>query len=761
MKYRNYYVSAIAGLSLLLSATNGLAQTVTLNSIKDTTLLEGTPGINQGSSTTLTLQNNNANTARSIIEFDLSSLSANVTSSSLVSAKLQFNIASNDGNWEGGRAGRIRAYSATNAWLESEATWLCASNVDCGWSGGAYGAESVQFDITNNTFGSIQFDVSAHVASILAGEPNYGWLIKKDLEGSDGSIVFHSSESLSPPQLILTVDLPPGTDITGPTLEIIEPSQTFYLGSAPSEIIVNFYDGDDGVNTESLAVTIDGVSINCNVTSGSASCPLVSLDSGIHQVAVSIEDNVGNLAVMERVFFYYENIANAGVASKWLTGLGEPISSEGNDGDMYLDNITGDVYQKSDGSWAVETNIVGPEGKQGIQGGKGDKGDNGTNGTNGSKGDKGDNGTNGSKGDKGDNGTNGSKGDKGDNGDSILNSLGCTANQLVQFDGTNWMCVNNLQNNPLGGVTCAEGEILQYTSGTWVCAMPTLGDVDYNDPTYAGDYVFWQRSNGNILQVDGKSTVVKNVVDIVGPLHKHLILYGDGIVRYHGTQGTNYDAIPDGLTDVISITKRGDREVLALKSDGTVVAWGGAASVPADLSNVAQLEAGLDFKVVRYYDGTVWVWGGANRRGQKNVPPGLSGVVEIKAGLAFVVALKDDGTVVGWGDITMPEGLTDVVQLAAGNRHALALKSDGTIVGIGWWWGRNFEVEYSDVVAIGAGADLSVLLRENGKLVAAGATVGGSTASLDSSPDIVGRVRKIITAGGGIGILQEPDPFLM
>lgn len=755
MKYRNHYVSAIAGLSLLLSATSGLAQTVTLNSIKDTTLLQGTPALNQGSSTTLTLQNNNGNAARSLIEFDLGALSANITSGSLVSASLQFTVASNDGNWQGGRARRITANSTASAWIESEASWDCATAIDCGWSGGAYGSESGRFDVSSNTSGSVQFDVSADVVSILNGAPNFGWLIKKDEENRSGSIAFYSSESISPPQLILTVDLPAGTDIAGPTLDIVEPNQTFYLGSTPSEIIINYYDGDDGVNTASLAVAIDAEPMNCDVTSGSASCSLVSLESGIHQVVVSVEDNAGNLAVMERVFFFYEDITNAGVASKWLTGLGEPISSEGNDGDMYLDSMTGDVYHKADGSWALEINIVGPEGKQGIQGGNGDDGDDGANGINGSKGDKGDNGTNGT------NGTNGSKGDKGDDGDSILNSLGCTADQLVQFDGTNWMCVDNLQNNPLGGFTCAEGEILQYTSGTWMCAMPALGGVDYNDPTYAGDYVFWQRSNGNILQVDGKGNVVKNVVDIVGPLHKHLILYGDGIVRYHGTQGTNYDDIPGGLTDVISITKRGDREVLALKSDGTVVAWGGAASVPADLSNVAQLEAGLDFKVVRYYDGTVWVWGGANGSGQKNVPPGLSGVVEIKAGLEFVVALKDDGTVVGWGDITMPEGLSDVVQLAAGNRHALALKSDGTVVGIGWWWGRNFEVEYNDVVAIGAGADLSVLLRENGKLVAAGAAAGGSTASLDSSPDIVGRVRKIITAGGGIGILQEPDPFLL
>lgn len=850
MKYRNYYVSAIAGLSLLLSATNVLAQTVTLNSIKDTTLLEGTPTLNQGSSTTLTLQSNNGNTARSLIEFDLSALSANITSGSLVSASLQFTVASNDGNWQGGRARRITANSTASSWVESEATWNCATDIDCGWNGGAYGAESARFDVRNNTSGSVQFDVSADVASILDGAPNFGWLIKKDQENRNGSIVFYSSESLSPPQLILTVDLPPGTDIAGPILDIVEPNQTFYLGSAPSDIVVNYYDGDDGVNTASLAVTIDTEPMSCNVTSGSASCPLVNLESGIHQVAVSIEDNAGNLAVMERVFFYYEDIANAGVSSKWTTGFGEPISSEGNNGDMYLDNITGDVYQKTDGSWALETNIIGVDGQQGeqgvqgiqgipgVQGDKGDLGDQGIQGVQGLQGDKGDQGdqgilgvqglqgdkgelgeqgiqgaqglqgdkgdlgdqgiqgVQGLQGDKGDQGeqgiqgiqglqggkgdqgekgdlgnaglpglpglpgAKGDKGDQGEAGDSILNSLGCSTNQLVQFDGTNWMCVDNLQGNPLGGFTCAEGEILQYTSGTWVCAMPTLGGGIFNDPSYAGDFIYWSRQNGDVQEVIDGKRVLHNVVDIIGPKNKYLVLYGDGIVRYHGARGTNYDNIPEGLTGVISLNSRGPEEVLALKSDGTVVAWGGRESVPADLSNVAQLTAGLEFKAVLYNDGTVWVWG-SNGRGQKNVPPGLSGVVEIKAGLTFVVALKDDGTVVSWGDYLytdVPEGLTDVVSISVGHKHALALKSDGTVVSWGVGAAKAID-EYTDVVAITAGGYVSVALRENGKLVVVGK--GGDVLSANSSPDTVGRVRKILMAGSVIGVVQEPDPFLM
>jgi microcystin-dependent protein len=52
----------------------------------------------------------------------------------------------------------------------------------------------------------------------------------------------------------------------------------------------------------------------------------------------------------------------------WHSGSGSPSGELGGDGDHYLDTDSGDVYQKSEGSWNHTGNIKGPQGDQGEQG---------------------------------------------------------------------------------------------------------------------------------------------------------------------------------------------------------------------------------------------------------------------------------------------------------------------------------------------------------------------------------------------------------
>ncbi len=170
-------------------------------------------------------------------------------------------------------------------------------------------------------------------------------------------------------------------------------------------------------------------------------------------------------------------------------------------------------------------------------------------------------------------------------------------------------------------------------------------------------------------------------------------------------------------------------QVLALKSNGTVWAWGandtgqlGSGTtadslVPEQVKalgrSVIAIAAGNDASYALKADGSVWAWG-ANDRGQlgsgnntpSNVPAMVTGLTgrftAIAAGLGYGLALRSDGTVWGWGDDyqgQLGNGSNDdtttaveviglagrVVALAAGKAHVLALKSDGTV----WAWGDN------------------------------------------------------------------------
>ena len=143
------------------------------------------------------------------------------------------------------------------------------------------------------------------------------------------------------------------------------------------------------------------------------------------------------------------------------------------------------------------------------------------------------------------------------------------------------------------------------------------------------------------------------------------------------------------LTNAVAISAGRDH-ALALRDDGTVVAWGdnrfGQVSVPGQLKDVTAIAAGAIHSVALRRNGTVVEWGGT-REGWSPMPLGLSNVVAIAAGGSHTLALTRDGTVTMWGHSQiyrgLPSGLSNVVAIAAGtdeSRRDLAVKSGGSVV---------------------------------------------------------------------------------
>jgi len=84
-----------------------------------------------------------------------------------------------------------------------------------------------------------------------------------------------------------------------------------------------------------------------------------------------------------------------------------------------------------------------------------------------------------------------------------------------------------------------------------------------------------------------------------------------------------------------------------------LVGWGGSgdygqARAPGDATNSIAVAAGELYSLALKSDGTVVAWG-RNMLGPCDVPAGLTGVTEIGAGGHHCLALRDDGTVIVWG----------------------------------------------------------------------------------------------------------------
>lgn len=197
-------------------------------------------------------------------------------------------------------------------------------------------------------------------------------------------------------------------------------------------------------------------------------------------------------------------------------------------------------------------------------------------------------------------------------------------------------------------------------------------------------------------------------------------------LRADGTVATSaFPAPPAGLDQVVKIAAGGST-ALALRRDGTVVAWTSALSspvvtdLPSDLGEVIDLAAGEVHGLAVRKDGTVVAWGNDDY-GQASVPAGLQDVIQVAAFGRASLALRADGTVAAWGIgkavTSLPSDLDDVVQIAAGGFGGAALLADGTVRAWGDAAVEAVPPGLSNVVAIAGGGRQVYALRDDGSVV--------------------------------------------
>jgi alpha-tubulin suppressor-like RCC1 family protein len=333
----------------------------------------------------------------------------------------------------------------------------------------------------------------------------------------------------------------------------------------------------------------------------------------------------------------------------------------------------------------------------------------------------------------------------------LTDVVAISPNLALKVDGTvwaYWLGTNAVRVPGLGGVVAV-------ARWGWFSNLALTGDGTvwvFGSPGWVNGKAEWPVYNP-VTRVSG----VSEIVAIAAGDRNGLALKRDGTVwmwgdNQDGSLGDGLPVVPlfsvavpilstpvqaTGLSDVVAVAA-GYGHSLALKSDGTVWAWGfnghgqlgdgttETRKTPfqvSGLTGVVKIAAGDAHSVAVKGDGTVWAWG-SNVGGQlgdgtttDRLSPvqvsSLSGTAAVAAGRYHSLALKEDGTLWAWGvdqfgqlgdaaEVPDPYaaplgpvqvgGLTGVTKIAAGLTHSLALKSDGTL----WAWGDNSVGELGD-----------------------------------------------------------------
>jgi predicted CxxxxCH...CXXCH cytochrome family protein len=291
-------------------------------------------------------------------------------------------------------------------------------------------------------------------------------------------------------------------------------------------------------------------------------------------------------------------------------------------------------------------------------------------------------------------------------------------------------------------------------AGTGITA---LAAGNYHSLALKGDGTVWgwgynwygQLGNGASGPSTNKSTPVQvttldNVIGVAANGYFSLAVKSDGSAwswgyNYYGQLGDGTSADKSTPTQVstlgpgsgVTAVAAGNDHSLALKSDGSVLAWGynyygqlgdnttNTSNTPVQVyglesgAGVTAIATGSNHSLAVKSDGSLWAWGynsygqlGNNSTNSSSIPvqilPAGSGVIAVAAGNAHSVALKSDGSVWAWGKndlgqlgdgtttqrkqpVKVVDAGSGIIALAAGLYHTVVLKNDGTVLS----WGSN------------------------------------------------------------------------